>query len=151
MTCQKRKTRHKSCLSFLGFAACKAAPPFGIKMLGVGKAAPAQFSASLRIYAANAARPRRAVFRSVQSMQHPDLAHKTKSDLLLQVAFFIELQMKKDTTWVVSFFAFIDCALREFRYRPDSCCSPKELGSISEWGCGLRAAGPHRRTGAVHP
>ncbi|RHR07450.1 hypothetical protein DWX58_11380 [Pseudoflavonifractor sp. AF19-9AC] len=30
-------------------------------MLGVGKAAPAQFSAALRIYAALAARPRRAV------------------------------------------------------------------------------------------
>lgn len=31
-----------------------------------------------------------------------------KSDLQKQVAFFfIELQMKKDTTWVVSFFAFI--------------------------------------------
>ena len=32
----------------MGFAACMAAPPFGIKMLGVGKAAPAQFSAAGR-------------------------------------------------------------------------------------------------------
>ena len=33
-------------------------------MLGVSRAAPAQFSAALRIYAARAARPRRAVYKS---------------------------------------------------------------------------------------
>ena len=49
---------------FLGSAAHRGGSTLSIKMLGDGKAAPAQFSATLRIYAALAARPRRAVVTS---------------------------------------------------------------------------------------
>ena len=41
---------------FLGFAAQRAAPPFGISMLGVGKAAPAQFPAAGREFTRHSAR-----------------------------------------------------------------------------------------------
>ncbi len=52
-TTPKRKTRRKSCLSFW-VPLPLVASPFGIKMLGVGKAAPAQFfgPGDLRIYGA---------------------------------------------------------------------------------------------------
>ena len=45
-TCSKTKGTTKVVPFVLGSAAQRAAPPFGISVLGVGKAAPAQFSAA---------------------------------------------------------------------------------------------------------
>ena len=52
----KTKGHPKGCPFVLGSAARRAAPPFGISMLGVGKAAPAQFPACGREFTRHSAR-----------------------------------------------------------------------------------------------
>ena len=77
----KKKDTPKSVSFFLVTAAQGRLHPSEIQMLGVGKAAPAQFFAALRIYAALAARPRRAVFWCL-------VIRCPKMDMLESMSFF---------------------------------------------------------------